>query len=101
MRPSNRNINQIRPVSIKTDIIKNAEGSCNIKCGNTEIICTATIDENVPHLLEKTGLGWVTAEYSMLPRSTNSRMKENHLEENKVEELRNTKAYWKITKNLC
>tara|TARA_B100000945_G_C20182678_1_gene503080 strand:- start:25 stop:753 length:729 start_codon:yes stop_codon:yes gene_type:complete len=75
MRPSNRNINQIRPVSIKTDIIKNAEGSCNIKCGNTEIICTATIDENVPHFIRKTGLGWVTAEYGMLPRSTNSRMK--------------------------
>ena len=75
MRPSNRNINQIRPVSIKTNIIKNAEGSCNIKCGNTEIICTATIDENVPHFIRKTGLGWVTAEYGMLPRSTNSRMK--------------------------
>ena len=74
MRPSNRNINQIRPVSIKTDIIKNAEGSCNIKCGNTEIICTATIDENVPHFIRKTGLGWVTAEYGMLPRSTNERM---------------------------
>ena len=75
MRPSNRNINQIRPVSIKTDIIKNAEGSCNIKCGNTEIICTATIDENVPHFIRKTGLGWVTAEYGMLPRSTGSRMR--------------------------
>ena len=75
MRPSNRNINQIRPVTIKTNIIKNAEGSCNIKCGNTEIICTATIDENVPHFIRKTGLGWVTAEYGMLPRSTNSRMK--------------------------
>ena len=75
MRPSNRNINQIRSVSIKTNIIKNAEGSCQIKCGNTEIICTATIDESVPHFMRKTGLGWVTAEYGMLPRSTNSRMK--------------------------
>ena len=75
MRPSNRNINHIRPLSIKTDIIKNAEGSCNIKCGNTEIICTATIDENVPHFIRKTGLGWVTAEYGMLPRSTGSRMR--------------------------
>jgi len=74
MRTSNRNFNQIRLVSIKTDIIKNAEGSCNIKCGNTEIICTATIDENVPHFIRKTGLGWVTAEYGMLPRSTNERM---------------------------
>ena len=100
MRPSNRNFNQIRPVSIKTDIIKNAEGSCNIKCGNTEIICTATIDENVPHFIENRS--WlVTVEYGMLPRSTNSRMKKNHLEENKGENLGNTKAYWKITKNLC
>ena len=75
MRPSKRNFNQIRPVLIETNIIKNAEGSCKIKCGNTEVICTATIDENVPHFMRKTGLGWVTAEYGMLPRSTNSRMK--------------------------
>ena len=75
MRPSKRNINQIRSVSIKTNVIKNAEGSCIIKCGNTEIICTATIEESVPHFMRKTGLGWVTAEYGMLPRSTNSRMK--------------------------
>ena len=75
MRPSKRNFNQIRPVSIEPNIIKNAEGSCMIKCGNTEVICTATIDENVPHFMRKTGLGWVTAEYGMLPRSTNSRMK--------------------------
>ena len=75
MRPSKRNFNQIRSVSIKTNVIKNAEGSCIIKCGNTEIICTATIEESVPHFMRKTGLGWVTAEYGMLPRSTNSRMK--------------------------
>tara|TARA_A100001011_G_scaffold389815_1_gene472042 strand:+ start:647 stop:1381 length:735 start_codon:yes stop_codon:yes gene_type:complete len=75
MRPSKRNFNQIRPISIETGIIKNAEGSCKIKCENTEIICTATVDENVPHFMRKTGLGWVTAEYGMLPRSTNSRMK--------------------------
>ena len=53
MRPSKRNFNQIRSVSIKTNVIKNAEGSCIIKCGNTEIICTATIEESVPHLYEK------------------------------------------------
>ena len=75
MRPSKRNFNQIRSVSIKTNVINNAEGSCIIKCGNTEIICTATIEESVPHFMRKTGLGWVTAEYGMLPRSTNSRMK--------------------------
>ena len=75
MRPSNRNFNQIRTTTIKIGVNKNAEGSCLIKCGDTEIICTATIDESVPSFMRKTGLGWVTAEYSMLPRSTNSRMK--------------------------
>ena len=75
MRPSKRNFNQIRPVSIETNIIKNAEGSCKIKCGNTEVICTATVEENVPPFMRKSGLGWVTAEYGMLPRSTNYRMK--------------------------
>ena len=75
MRPSNRNFNQIRTTTIKIDVNKNAEGSCLIKCGDTEIICTATVEESVPPFMRKTGLGWVTAEYSMLPRSTNSRMK--------------------------
>ena len=75
MRPSNRNFNQIRSTTIKTGINKNAEGSCLIKCGETEIICTASVEESVPPFMRKTGLGWVTAEYAMLPRSTNSRMK--------------------------
>ena len=75
MRPSDRNFNQIRTTTIKIDVNKNAEGSCLIKCGDTEIICTATVEESVPPFMRKTGLGWVTAEYSMLPRSTNSRMK--------------------------
>ena len=75
MRLSNRNFNQIRTTTIKIGVNKNAEGSCLIKCGDTEIICTATIEETVPPFMRKTGLGWVTAEYSMLPRSTNSRMK--------------------------
>ena len=75
MRPSSRNFNQIRTTSIKIGVNKNAEGSCLIKCGDTQIICTATVEESVPPFMRKTGLGWVTAEYSMLPRSTNSRMK--------------------------
>ena len=75
MRLSSRNFNQIRTTTIKIGVNKNAEGSCLIKCGDTEIICTATIEETVPPFMRKTGLGWVTAEYSMLPRSTNSRMK--------------------------
>ena len=75
MRPSGRTINQIRPVSIEIDITKHAEGSCLIKCGDTHVICTASVEENVPPFLRKSGLGWVTAEYGMLPRSTGSRMR--------------------------
>ena len=75
MRPSGRTINQIRPISIEIDITKHAEGSCLIKCGETHVICTASIEENVPKFLKKSGLGWVTAEYGMLPRSTGSRMR--------------------------
>jgi len=75
MRPSGRTINQIRPVSIEINVAKHAEGSCLIKCGDTHVVCTASIDDSVPPFLRKTGLGWVTAEYGMLPRSTGSRMR--------------------------
>jgi len=75
MRPSGRTIDQIRPVSIEIDITKHAEGSCLIKCGDTHIVCTASVEENVPPFLRKSGLGWVTAEYGMLPRLTGSRMR--------------------------
>ena len=75
MRPSGRTINQIRPISIEIGVTKHAEGSCLIKCGDTHVICTASIEENVPPFLRKSGLGWVTAEYGMLPRSTGSRMR--------------------------
>ncbi len=75
MRPSGRQTDQIRPVSIETNITKHAEGSCLIKCGDTHVICTASVEENVPHFLRKSGLGWVTAEYGMIPRSTGSRMR--------------------------
>jgi ribonuclease PH len=75
MRPSGRTIDQIRPISIEIDVTKHAEGSCLIKCGDTHVICTASVEENVPPFLRKSGLGWVTAEYGMLPRSTGSRMR--------------------------
>ena len=75
MRPSGRMIDQIRPISIDIDVTKHAEGSCLIKCGDTQVICTASIEETVPPFLRKSGLGWVTAEYGMLPRSTGSRMR--------------------------
>tara|TARA_Y100000739_G_scaffold229843_1_gene246640 strand:+ start:2354 stop:3073 length:720 start_codon:yes stop_codon:yes gene_type:complete len=75
MRPSGRKLEELRSVSIKTNITKHAEGSCLIKCGETHIICTATVEEKVPPFMRNSGLGWVTAEYGMLPRATNTRMR--------------------------
>ena len=75
MRPSGRALDQMRPVSIETNVTKHAEGSCLIKVGDTQVICTATLEERVPPFVKGTGLGWVTAEYGMLPRSTGSRMR--------------------------
>ena len=75
MRPSGRQINEMRNVTIETNVTMHAEGSCLIKCGNTHVLCTATIDDRVPPFLKNSGLGWVTAEYGMLPRATNTRMR--------------------------
>lgn len=75
MRPSGRQINEMRNVTIETNVTMHAEGSCLIKCGNTHVLCTATIDDRVPQFLKNSGLGWVTAEYGMLPRATNTRMR--------------------------
>ena len=75
MRPSDRNLNEMRPVSIETGVTKHAEGSCMIRIGDTHVLCTATIEDRVPPFVKGTGLGWVTAEYGMLPRSTGSRMR--------------------------
>jgi ribonuclease PH len=65
----------MRPISIETGVTRHAEGSCLIKVGDTHVLCTASIDERVPPFLKNSGLGWVTAEYGMLPRATHSRMK--------------------------
>jgi len=65
----------MRPVSIETGITKHAEGSCMIRIGDTHVLCTATIEDRVPPFVKGSGLGWVTAEYGMLPRSTTSRMR--------------------------
>ena len=74
-RPSNRKRNELRTVIIEPNVNKYAEGSCLISCGNTKIMCTATVEEKVPPFLKNTGKGgWVTAEYSMLPRSTQDRV---------------------------
>ncbi|MFV2001758.1 MAG: ribonuclease PH [Paracoccaceae bacterium] len=75
MRPSGRETNQMRPILIEVDVTKHAEGSCLIKCGDTHVLCTASLETRVPSFLKNTGLGWVTAEYGMLPRSTGSRMR--------------------------
>lgn len=75
MRPSGRNLSEMRAVSIETGVTKHAEGSCLIKMGDTHVLCTATIEERVPPFIKGSGLGWVTAEYGMLPRATNTRMR--------------------------
>ena len=66
--------NQMREISFEKNVNIHADGSCLVKFGNTHVLCLATIDEKVPHWLKNTGKGWVTAEYGMLPRSTNTRM---------------------------
>jgi ribonuclease PH len=73
MRPSGRKLDELRAVSIETGVTKHAEGSCLIRCGDTHVLCTATIEDKAPSFLKGTGLGWVTAEYGMLPRATNTR----------------------------
>ena len=73
MRPSGRKLDEMRAVSIEIGVMKHAEGSCLIKMGNTHVLCSATIEDKAPPFLKGTGQGWVTAEYGMLPRATNSR----------------------------
>ena len=75
MRPSGRKLNEMRSVEIETEVTKHAEGSCLIKMGDTHVLCTATIEDRVPSFIKGSGLGWVTAEYGMLPRSSSSRMR--------------------------
>ena len=75
MRPSGRKLDEIRSITIETNVTKHAEGSCLIKIGDTHVLCTATVEDRVPPFVKGSGLGWVTAEYGMLPRSTGSRMR--------------------------
>jgi ribonuclease PH len=72
-RPSGRAFDQLRAISLETGISKYAEGSCLAKFGDTHVLCTASVDPGTPRWLKGQGLGWVTAEYGMLPRSTHSR----------------------------
>ena len=75
MRPSGRQLSEMRAVTLEAGVMRHAEGSCLIKIGETHVLCSATIEDKPPPFLKGTGLGWVTAEYGMLPRATNSRMR--------------------------
>ena len=75
MRPNDRQADQIRPIKITRNYTAYAEGSVLVEFGNTNVLCNATVEENVPRWLKGQGKGWVTAEYGMLPRSTHSRMR--------------------------
>ncbi|MDR3078638.1 MAG: ribonuclease PH [Rickettsiales bacterium] len=74
VRSSGRKPDQLRELDIQVAINKYAEGSCMICCGDTQVICTATVDEKVPQFIRGRSEGWVTAEYSMIPRSTGTRV---------------------------
>ncbi|MWP61652.1 ribonuclease PH [Gilliamella sp. Pas-s25] len=73
MRPSGRSAEQVRPIKITRHYTKHAEGSVLVEFGETKVLCNATVDESVPRFLKGQNQGWVTAEYGMLPRATNSR----------------------------
>src|SRR6202171_2765472 len=73
MRIDHRKPNQLRPLKITADYLLTAEGSVLIEVGNTQVLCAASIEDTVPHFLRNSGKGWVTAEYSMLPRATATR----------------------------
>ena len=75
MRPSKRAADEMRPVSIRRDYCRHAEGSALIEFGDTRVLCAASVDERVPPFLRGKGAGWVTAEYGMLPRATTERMR--------------------------
>ena len=73
-RPSNRNFDELRNITLEANVSPYAEGSCIAKFGNTHVLCTASIENKLPLWLRNSGKGWITAEYGMLPRSTHSRM---------------------------
>lgn len=75
MRPSKRQNDELRPVSLERGVSRHAEGSCLVKFGDTHVLCAASLEERVPGWLKNTGKGWVTAEYGMLPRATGERMR--------------------------
>lgn len=74
-RPDGRKADQLRKIKVTKNYLKHAEGSCLIEFGETKVICSASVEEGVPPFLKGTGKGWVTAEYGMLPRSCNTRIR--------------------------
>ena len=72
-RPSGRALDEMRAVTLEPDFAKHAEGSCIAGFGDTRVFITATVEERIPSWLRNSGHGWVTAEYGMLPRATNTR----------------------------
>lgn len=74
MRQNNRAYNELRKIEIIPNVNAYAEGSCLIKCGNTHVLCTATVDDKLPAWLKGGDKGWITAEYALLPRSTRTRV---------------------------
>lgn len=82
IRQSKRALDEIRQINLKTNINSFAEGSCLITCGNTQIICTASVEEKVPSFLRNKGQGWITAKYNMLARSTHQRIDNDPLKPN-------------------
>ena len=74
IRPSERGANQLRDITISRNYTKHAEGSVLVEFGDTKVLCNASVEKSVPRFLKGTGKGWITAEYGMLPRSTNTRM---------------------------
>jgi ribonuclease PH len=74
IRPSQRSANQLRDITITRNYTKHAEGSVLVEFGDTKVLCNASVEKSVPRFLKGTGKGWITAEYGMLPRSTNTRM---------------------------
>ncbi|WP_112320866.1 ribonuclease PH [Oceanibium sediminis] len=73
MRPTGRAADDMRSIVIETGVTKHAAGSCMIRCGDTHVLCTASVEARVPPFLRNSGLGWVTAEYGMLPGATTTR----------------------------
>src|SRR5881409_1124446 len=79
-RPSGRQADELRPLGITRQYTRHAEGSVLIECGDTQVICTASVEDGVPPFLKGRGQGWLTAEYGMLPRATNTRTRREAVE---------------------